>query len=272
MDELFSLQGKTAVVTGGGGVLCSEMARALAQRGASVAVLDLREDKAAAVVDEIKQAGGSAVGIKCDVLDKDSITAACNQVMSEFRQVDILINGAGGNRPEATTSDEMSFFEIPIEALKTVFDLNLVGAVLTCQVFGREMAEKGQGSIINISSMAAFRPLTKIVGYAAAKAALNNFTQWLAVHLNQNYSPKIRVNAIAPGFLLTEQNRYLLVDAETGEDTERGRLIKQHTPMGRYGRPEELTGTVIWLASDASSFVNGTVVCVDGGFAAFSGV
>ena len=193
-------------------------------------------------------------------------------MLKEFGRIDILINGAGGNKKEATTSDDMSFFDIPLDALQWVFNLNFMGTVLTTQVFGEVMAEQGSGNIINISSMSALTPLTRIVGYSAAKAAINNFTQWIAVYMNQNYSTNIRVNAIAPGFLLTQQNYYLLVDEKTGQDTERGKAIKKNTPMGRYGKPEELIGAVIWLASDASSFVNGVVVPIDGGFSAFSGV
>ena len=272
MSVSFDLTGKVAVITGGGGILCSEMARQLAERGVSVAVLDLAADKAEAVASEITAKGGKAIAVQTDVLDKDSIIRAKDIVLKEFGRIDILINGAGGNKKEATTSDEMSFFDIPLEALQWVFNLNFMGTVLTTQVFGKVMAEQSSGSIINISSMSSLTPLTRIVGYSAAKAAINNFTQWIAVYMNQNYSTNIRVNAIAPSFLLTQQNYYLLVDEKTGQDTQRGKDIKANTPMGRYGKPEELIGAIIWLASDASSFVNGVVIPIDGGFSAFSGV
>lgn len=272
MNDLFDVSGKVAAITGGAGILCSEMARALAKAGVKVAILDLNEEKAKVVADEICAAGGVAMAVRTDVLDKSSLEQAKDVVLKEFGKVDVLINGAGGNKKDATTSDDLSFFDMPAEAMQWVFNLNFIGTVLTTQVFGKVMTENGEGSIINISSMASMRPLTKIISYAAAKAAINNFTQWLAVHLNQNYSKNIRVNAIAPGFFLTEQNYFLLVDEETGKRTPRGDLIIQHTPMGRYGTPDELIGTVIWLISDGAKFVNGIVVPIDGGFAAFSGV
>ncbi len=272
MSHLFDVSGKVAVITGGAGVLCSEMARALAKEGVNVAILDLNEEKANAVAEEIKAAGGTAIAVKVNVLDKDSLERAKDVVLERFGTVDVLINGAGGNKKQATTGDDLSFFDIPADAMQWVFNLNFIGTVLTTQVFGKVMAEKGKGSIINISSMASMRPLTKVLSYAAAKAAINNFTQWLAVHFNQNYSKNIRVNAIAPGFFLTEQNYFLLVDEKTGRRTPRGDLIIQHTPMGRYGTPDELIGTIIWLISDGAKFVNGVVVPIDGGFSAFSGV
>jgi NAD(P)-dependent dehydrogenase (short-subunit alcohol dehydrogenase family) len=272
MSDLFDLKDKTIVITGGGGVLCGMMAAALGQAGAKIAVLDLLEVAAAEVADEIQSAGGRAIAVKCNVLDKKSLESARKQVNSEFGKIDILINGAGGNKKEATTSPDLSFFDLPSEALQFVFNLNFIGTFLPCQVFGKEMAESGGGIILNISSMSALSPLTKIPGYSAAKAAVSNFTQWLAVHVCQNYSKDIRVNAIAPGFFLTEQNRFLLTDEQTGELTARGRTIIDHTPMGRFGEPEELIGTVIWLLSDASKFVTGVVVPIDGGFSAFSGV
>lgn len=272
MKDLFDIKGKVAAITGGAGVLCSEMAVALGNCGVKVAILDLNEDKARMVAEKINAAGGSALAVKADVLNKKSLEEASDIVLKEFGRVDVLINGAGGNKKEATTSEDMSFFNIPIEAMQWVFNLNFMGTVLATQVFGKVMVEKGEGCVINISSMASIRPLTKVLSYAAAKAAINNFTQWLAVHLNQNYSHNIRVNAIAPGFFLTEQNRFLLVDEKTRQRTPRGELIIQHTPMGRYGTPDELIGTLIWLISDAARFVNGVVVPVDGGFAAFPGV
>jgi len=206
------------------------------------------------------------------VLDKDNLVAAREKITSELGKIDILINGAGGNKKEATTSPDLSFFDLPSEAVRFVFDLNFLGTLLPTQVFAKEMAENGTGIILNISSMSAFRPLTKVPAYSAAKAAVSNFTQWLAVHVCQNYSKDIRVNAIAPGFFLTEQNRFLLTNEKTGELTTRGKTIIDHTPMGRFGQPEDLLGTVMWLLSDGAKFVTGVVVPVDGGFSAFSGV
>lgn len=272
MNRLFDISGKVAVITGAAGILCSEMARALAGEGVKVAVLDLNEEKAKEVAEEITAKGGIAIGLGVDVLDKASIIRAKDIVVKEFGRVDILVNGAGGNKKEATADETQRFFDIPPEAIQWVFNLNFIGTVLPTQVFGELMAQQGEGVVVNISSMASFRPLTKTISYSAAKAAINNFTQWMAVHFNQYYSPNIRVNAIAPGFLLTDQNRYLLVDKETGRPTPRAEAILSHTPMKRYGTPDELVGTLIWLVSDAAKFVNGAVIPVDGGFAAFSGV
>ena len=271
-EDLFDLRGRVAVITGGGGVLCSTMSKALAARGVKVAVLDIVEEAAKRVADEITAAGGEAIAVKCDVLNRASLEAARDRVVKAFGRVDILINGAGGNKKEATTSPETPFFDLPPDAIRWVFDLNIVGTVLPSQVFGKLLADQGEGSIVNISSMAAYRPLTKVVAYSAAKAGVSNFTAWLAVHISQNYSKKIRVNAIAPGFLLTEQNRYLLTDEKTGALTERGRLVVNHTPMDRFGDPEELVGAIVWLVSPAASFVHGAVIPIDGGFNAYSGV
>jgi len=272
LESLFGLSGRVAVVTGGGGILCGTMAPALARVGAKVAVLDLVPEAAQRVVGGIKAAGGDALAVKCDVLDKASIEAAAKAVMDEYGQVDILINGAGGNKKEATTTPELSFFDLPAEAIQWVFNLNCLGTILPSQVFGRVMAENKEGVILNIASVNAFLPLTRIPAYSGAKAAVANFTQWLAVHMAQEYSQRIRVNAIAPGFYLTHQNRFLLTDEATGELTPRGRTIIQNTPMNRFGDPEELLGTVLWLVSPASAFVTGALVPVDGGFCAFSGV
>jgi len=272
MEELFDIKGKVIAITGGGGVLCGTMAKALGEAGAKIAVLDLIETAAVKVTDEIKSNGGRAVAVKCDVLDKNSLERANEKITSELGKIDILINGAGGNKKEATTSPDLSFFDLPSEAVRFVFELNFIGTLLPSQIFGRELAKNGGGIILNVSSMCAFRPLTKVSAYSAAKAAVSNFTQWLAVHVCQNYSKDIRVNAIAPGFFLTEQNRFLLTDEKTGELTARGKTIIDHTPMGRFGQPEELIGTVMWLLSDAAKFVTGVVVPVDGGFSAFSGV
>jgi NAD(P)-dependent dehydrogenase (short-subunit alcohol dehydrogenase family) len=272
MDELFGLSGKVAVVTGGGGVLCSELSRSLGKVGVKVAVLDIFIEPAQRVVDEIKAAGGEAIAVQADVLKKESLEAARDKVIEAFGKVDILINGAGGNKREASTSAEMSFFDLPPDAVQWVFNLNFIGTLLPSQVFGRLIADQGEGAIVNVSSMNAFRPLTRIPAYSGAKAAVSNFTQWLAVHLSQEYSTKIRVNAIAPGFFLTEQNRFLLTQEGTGELTPRGQQILAHTPMGHFGDPFDLVATVFWLLSPGARFVHGVVVPIDGGFSAYSGV
>jgi NAD(P)-dependent dehydrogenase (short-subunit alcohol dehydrogenase family) len=269
----FDVADKVVVLTGGAGVLCGAMARHLAGRGAKVAVLDIAAPSAQALADEINAAGGQAVGVGANVLDKASLETAAAQVVEAFGGVDVLINGAGGNKAEATAAPgERTFFDLPPDALRWVFDLNFLGTVLASQVFGALMVEQGHGVILNISSMTALRPLTRVAAYGAAKAAVSNFTQWLAVHIAQEYNPAIRVNAIAPGFFLTEQNRFLLTDEATGDLTQRGRRIIDHTPAGRFGDPDDLFGTVVWLISDASLFVSGIVVPVDGGFSAYSGV
>ena len=272
INDLFALAGQTAVVTGGGGVLCGALSRAFGKAGVQVAVLDIMVDAAQAVVDDIVSGGGTAIAVQCDVLDKPSIEAARDVVLDAFGSVDILINGAGGNKREATTSPEAPFFDLPADAVQWVFNLNFIGTLLPSQVFGKVIAEKGDGSIINISSMNAIRPLTKIPAYSAAKAAVSNFTQWLAVHVSQNYSKKVRVNALAPGFFLTTQNKFLLQDAETGNWTPRGQQILDHTPMGHFGDPEDLVGVIFWLLSPSAQFVHGIVVPIDGGFSAYSGV
>ena len=272
LESLFKLSGKVAVVTGGGGVLCGAMSRALGRVGVKVAVLDLIPEAAQKVADDILAAGGEAIAVRCDVLDKASLEAARDAVLARFGWVDILINGAGGNKKQATTSPDLSFFDLPADAVQWVFNLNFVGTLLPCQVFGKAMADQGEGIILNTSSMNAFRPLTRIPAYSAAKAAVSNFTQWLAVHMSQEYSPHIRVNAIAPGFFLTEQNRFLLMDERSGEFTLRGQTIIDHTPMARFGHPNDLISTVLWQLSPSAEFVHGVVVPVDGGFSAFSGV
>ena len=265
----FSITGQVAVVTGGTGVLCAEMCRGLAAAGASVTVLGHRREPAETLAAEL---GNGALGLACDVLDKASIEAAAQTVLEHFGRVDILVNGAGGNQPGATTSPEQSFFDLPKEAVQAAFDLNMMGTFLPSQVFGRIMAAQTSGVILNISSMNALRPLTRIPAYSAAKGAVSNFTQWLAVHMAREYSPLIRVNAIAPGFFLTGQNVYLLTDKDTGELSARGRAIIAHTPMGRFGSAVDLLGAMLWLVSPAAAFVTGIVVPVDGGFSAYSGV
>lgn len=266
------LTGKVAVVTGGGGILCGAMCQALARQGGAVAVVDLSEPSAEQVAAAIRASGGRAIAVSANVLDKESLLRAARRIHAELGKIDILVNGAGGNKPDATASAGQSFFDIPAEAIQWVFNLNCLGTILACQAFVPDMVERGQGVVINITSMAALRPLTRIVAYAAAKAAIANFTQWFAVHLAQEYSPHIRVNAIAPGFFLTAQNEYLLVDAQTGEPTSRGQAILDHTPLHRYGTPDDLLGTLLWLVGDASAFVSGAVIPVDGAFSAFSGV
>ena len=262
------LSDKVIAITGGSGVLGSAIARGLAAQGAKVAIMGTNEEKAKNVAAQIN----GAIGLRCDVLDRASIEAAANTVRAELGEIDMLINGAGGNHASATVTAEQPFFDLPADGAQFVFNLNFIGTFLATQVFGKAIAEKGKGVILNISSMAALRPLTRVVAYGGAKAAVDNFTQWLAVHLAQEYGPKLRVNAIAPGFFLTDQNRYLLTDKATGELTARGQQILNHTPMGRFGDPDDLIGTVLWLLSDASRFVTGIVVPVDGGFSAYSGV
>jgi NAD(P)-dependent dehydrogenase (short-subunit alcohol dehydrogenase family) len=270
----YDFSGQTIVVTGGGGVLGGEMARALFDCGANMAILDYNLQAARKTAESFaaKPGGGRILAAQCNVLQGESVQAAVNLVLAEFGQIDGLINAAGGNHPDASTSAEKSFFDLSQEAFRKVFDLNVMGTIIPSQIVGRHMAERKQGVILNVSSMNAFRPLTRIPAYSAAKAGASNFTQWLAVHMAQEYSPRIRVNAIAPGFFLTEQNRFLMTDEETGQLSARGRKIIEHTPMGRFGTPADLSGTVLWLMSPASAFVTGIVVPVDGGFSAYSGV
>lgn len=271
LTKLYDLSGRCAVVTGGTGVLGREMVKALAGCGAHVAVLARSKAKADAVLSSTSGPGRLLL-LEADVLQVETLRQALGNVMSEFGRLDYLLNVAGGNHPQAVTGPDLSFFDLPEEALRFAFDLNILGTLLPCQIFARQMAAQGEGVILNVSSMSSFRPLTRVVGYSAAKAGVNNFTQWLAVYLAQEHSSRIRVNAIAPGFFLTEQNRFLLTDRQTGELTTRGKSIIQHTPMSRFGQPEDLLGAVLWLLSPASSFVTGIVVPVDGGFSAFSGV
>lgn len=273
--SLYDFTDRTVLVTGGAGVLAVEMVRTLVGCNANVVVLSRNQELGAKVVEEINTNStgkGLALYVHGDVLSAEALQLANETITTRFGSVDILINAAGGNHPSATTKPDLSFFDLPLDALRHVGDLNLLGTILPCQVFGRDMADRGEGVILNISSMNAFRPLTRIPAYSAAKAAINNFTQWLAVHMAQNYSPRIRVNAIAPGFFLTEQNRFLLTDKDTGELTARGQSILTHTPMNRFGTPEDLLGATMWLISPAAAFVTGAVIPIDGGFAAFSGV
>ncbi len=277
------LNGKVAVVTGGGGVLCGAMSKALGECGAKVAILDRKKENADAVAGEILAQGGTAIGVAGNVLERESLDRACQEVTDKFGPADILINGAGGNHPKGTTGNEFltksdlgktaeeltTFYDLDPKGIEFVFNLNFIGTLLPTQVFSRAMAEGEGGVVINISSMNAFCPLTKIPAYSGAKAAVSNFTQWLAVHFSK---VGIRVNAIAPGFFLTDQNRSLLTN-EDGSFTARAEKILSQTPMGRFGDPAELLGTLLWLVDDgAAGFVNGVTVPVDGAFAAYSGV
>jgi NAD(P)-dependent dehydrogenase (short-subunit alcohol dehydrogenase family) len=271
LTRMYDFTGRSVVVTGGTGVLGSVMVGALVGCGANVAVLARNRAKAEAMLAEITGPGRALV-VDGDATRRDDLETAAETVVAEFGRVDGLVNGAGGNHPQATTTPDLAFFDMPEEALRFVFDLNLLGTIFPSQVFGRRMADQGEGVILNLSSMSAFRPLTRVVTYSAAKAGVNSFTQWLAVHLAKEYSPRIRVNALAPGFFLTEQNRFLLTDEASGALTARGRSIIDHTPMGRFGEPQDLLGTLLWLLSPASAFVTGIVVPVDGGFSAFGGV
>ena len=272
LNKLYDFTGRTVLITGGAGILGGEMACALVGCGANVAILDRDPALADRLKDRLGCGPGCATVVYGDVLKRETLIEAAKVVEGEFGPIDMLINTAGGNSPKATTSADLSFFDLPEEALGFVFDLNIVGTIIPCQVFGQGMAGHAEGVVLNISSMNAFRPLTRIPAYSAAKAGVSNFTQWLAVHMAQEYAPSIRVNAIAPGFFLTAQNRFLLTDQESGELTPRGRTIIEHTPMDRFGEPEELLGTVLWLLSPASAFVTGIIVPIDGGFSAFSGV
>ena len=279
LDDYFSVAGRTGVVTGAGGGLCGQMARALAALGARIAVLDLNADSAGKVAAEIRDAGGQAEAYPCSVLDRGQLREVEAAVRKRWGVPDFMINGAGGNDPRASTTLEFlergarpaagdrGFFELDPAGIDAVFALNFQGTVLPIQVFGRGMVERGSGSVLNISSMNAFTPLTKVPAYAAAKAAVANFTRWLAAHFAHT---GVRVNALAPGFFLTDQLRFLHFDKATGEPSARARKVIAHTPMGRYGEPEDLLGAVIWLLSDSSAFVTGSLVAIDGGFSAYS--
>lgn len=275
LDELarqYDFADKVVVITGGAGILGSAIACALLGCNASVAIVDRAPGESERFLSRAGRLGGRCAVLEGDVLQKSSIETAAQRIIADWGKVDYLVNAAGGNSPGATTGPGKSFFDLPEEALRSVSDLNLLGTIIPSQVFGSRMAVKQAGVILNVSSMNALRPLTRIPAYSAAKAAVSNFTQWLAVHMAQEYSPRIRVNAIAPGFFLTEQNRFLLTDKTTGKLTERGERILAHTPMKRFGVPEDLLGAVLWLLSPMSEFVTGIVLPVDGGFSAFSGV
>ena len=275
LDELtkhYDFSGRTVVITGGGGILGGEIACALAGCHANVAIIDRVPSQADRYLPRLNRSKCRYLVIDGDVLRKESMELAADKIIAELGKIDSLVNAAGGNNPGATTGADKSFFDLPESALRFVSDLNLLGTIIPSQVFGKFMAQQKAGVILNVSSMNALRPLTRIPAYSAAKAAVSNFTQWLAVHMAQEYSPEIRVNAIAPGFFLTEQNRFLLTNKETGELTTRGGQILAHTPMKRFGSPEDLFGGVLWLLSPMSQFVTGIVLPIDGGFSAYSGV
>jgi NAD(P)-dependent dehydrogenase (short-subunit alcohol dehydrogenase family) len=269
--SLPGLDGRTAVVTGGGGAICGAIAEGLAAQGCRVALWDLSEEAAAARARAIQEGGGAAIPVACDVLDAVRVRAALAETTARIGGVDILVNGAGGSRREATTSPDLPFFDILPESLSSVMSLNWASAVIPCQAVGRLFAERGSGVVLNIASIAGERPLSRSVGYSNGKAALVSFTRWLATHMAREYSPRIRVNALAPGFVLTEQNRFLLEDGRGGL-TDRGRTVLERVPMARFGQPEEMAGPALMLVSDASSFVTGAVLAVDGGFTADPGV
>jgi NAD(P)-dependent dehydrogenase (short-subunit alcohol dehydrogenase family) len=271
IQQLFSLDDKVALVTGGTGVLGGMMARGLAQAGAKVVIVGRRREKAEEVAQEIQQSGGQAVAVPADVMDKTQLESARDEVLAKWGTIDILINAAGGTTPDATVPIDKSIFDMSLDAMRYVIDLNLIGTLIPSQVFGEVMAQKHTGCIVNISSMNAQRALTRAVAYSAGKAAIDNFTKWLAVELATKFGEGMRVNAIAPGFFVGEQNRALLLNPDDSL-TARGRKIIEHTPAGRFGNPEDLIGTLVWLCSPAARFVNGSVIMVDGGVNAFSGI
>jgi NAD(P)-dependent dehydrogenase (short-subunit alcohol dehydrogenase family) len=271
LKKLINLENKVAVLTGGGGILAGEMAKGLLNADVKVVLLDINESNLKNRVNSLSDDGKTIVGLKCNILDEENISEVKKEILDKFKHIDILINAAGGNMPGATVGVDQTIFDIKMEDFKKVTDLNLNGTVLPTLIFGKTMAEQKSGSIINISSMAAQRVLTRVVGYSAAKAAIDIFTKWMAVELAQKFGSGIRVNAIAPGFLLTDQNKTLLTNPD-GSLTQRGHSIIDMTPFKRFGEPEELIGTVLWLAGDASKFVTGAVIPIDGGFSAFSGV
>ena len=269
---MYDFSGKTFAVTGGAGALGGDVVVALAGCGANVMILDLNLAGVPAIKERVGMHASQVDAFQVDVMSRDSLAAASAAINMRFGPLYGLVNAAGGNSPKATVSPAMSFFDIPQEGMRFVLDLNLLGTIMPCQILAKQFVETGEGVILNYSSMNAFRPLTNIAAYSASKAAVTNFTAWLAVHMAQNYSGKIRVNAIAPGFFIGEQNRFLLIDKETGGLTARGQRVIDHTPMGRFGIPEDLLGCVLWLLSPASAFVTGITVPVDGGFSAYAGV
>jgi len=273
VDSLFSISGKVVAITGAAGILYGSMAKALAANGAKIALLDLLGDKCEALAQEIRASGGDAEAVQCNVLEPESMKAALSKIIEKYGRCDALINGAGGNRKGATVPPDGDFTSLSLEELNKVFQLNYMGTVLPSQIFCTYFAKVGKGSIINTSSMSALAPLTNVPGYSNAKAAVTNFTQWLAVQVRVDFpNASIRVNEIAPGFFDTTQNHFLMFEQDDKTLTKRGKSIIGHTPMGRFGNPDELIGPTILLLSDAGSFVNGMTFCIDGGFNAYSGV
>ena len=270
MSDYFN--GKIAVLTGAGGAIGGEIAKALAAEGVSVAIWDISEEAATAKADEIRSLGGNAIAIQCDVVSKPSVDEALSQTVDSFSTVDFLVNAAGGSHPSTTTTPDFEFFDIEPESMRKIMDLNYLSSVIPSQAVGRVFASREAGAIVNITSIAGSLPATRSLTYSNGKAAADSFVRWLAVHMAQTYSPKIRVNGIAPGFMVTNQNRFLLLDEKTQEPTERGRSVIAHVPMSRFGDPAEIPGAALWLLSDQATFVTGAVVPVDGGFTAFCGV
>lgn len=266
------IRGKTAVVTGGAGAIGSAISRSLVKEGVRVALWDIAGEMETRSSEAMAAEGGEAIAVSCDVTDRESISLALQTTLEQFGSVDILVSVAGGSMPAATTSHTQNLFDLPAVSMKTAFDLNYFGAVLCSQMVGRLFAEQSAGTIVHISSVAGIRPLTRAVSYSDAKSALISYTKWLAVHMALEYSPKIRVNAVAPGFIVTDQNRFLLLDEATGKLTARGESVLSQVPFGRFGSPEEICGAVLWLVSNHASFVTGAVILVDGGFTSFAGV
>jgi NAD(P)-dependent dehydrogenase (short-subunit alcohol dehydrogenase family) len=270
--RLPGLKGRTAVITGAGGAICGAIAKALGRAGCKIAIWDIKLESAKATVDSISAAGGPALACRCDASIRADVERATRETLDAFGGIDILINGVGGGYKSATTAPDLAFFDITAEDMKGAFGLNYMATVIPSQVVGKRFADQKRGVILNIASLGGVRPLTRAIGYCNAKAAVVNFTQWLAVHMAREYSPQIRVNALAPGFVLTDQNRFLLVDEKTGRPTARGKLVAEQVPMGRYAEPDEMVGAALWLVSDAASFVTGAVIPVDGGLLASAGV
>jgi NAD(P)-dependent dehydrogenase (short-subunit alcohol dehydrogenase family) len=271
LETLFNVENKVTLLTGGGGILAGTMAKGFLQAKAKVVLLDINEVNLKKNIESLRDIGYEVVSFYCDVLNEASLKETHQKIVDKFKRIDILINAAGGNMPGATVELDQTVFDLHLDQIRKVTDLNLLGTILPTIVFGKTMAEQKSGSIINISSMASYRVITRVMGYSAAKAAVDNFTKWMSVELAQKFGNGIRVNAIAPGFLITNQNKTLLTN-EDGSLTERGKAVIHVTPFKRFGEPEELVGTVIWLASDAAKFVTGTTIPIDGGFSVFSGV
>ncbi len=271
IEDLFQMKGKTAILTGGGGVLAGAIGTGLSKAGVNIVLADIRTENAEKSAHEIVKNGGNAIGLECNVLNKDSIESLRQQVVDKYGSIDILINAAGGNLPGATIEPGQSVFDLDITDLDKVTDLNYKGTLLPSIILGKTMAEQQSGNIINISSMAALSAITRVVGYSAAKAAVSNLTQWMAMEMALKFSNKIRVNAIAPGFFIGDQNRALLTNSD-GSYTERGKKVIENTPMGRFGLAEELVGAVLFLVSESASFVTGVILPIDGGFSFYSGV